>query len=150
VKRHGRYKDGDSFEVPSISEYGILENLCRSASDHNSGGSYDMLAMWVKGSKWIQGRNRLDRPAYTIDPSYPEVCGVHAELDLWHKADSLNGGTVYIAGRRNNSGTIMTNTRPCIYCSAILIETGVRYAVFYVDGEPRKMRVSNLLKGINV
>jgi tRNA(Arg) A34 adenosine deaminase TadA len=149
LNRTGRYKFSNLLEFPSSSEFNTLKSLSIESKGHDSGGSYDMIALWVKGSNYIRGFNRLNRAASTIDISYPDVCGVHAELDLWRKSDGIKGGTIYIAGKRNSSGTFMTNTRPCIYCSALLMESGVRYAVFYSDGLPSKIKVSNLLDGIN-
>ena len=117
----------------------ILGKLSEQSLHHKSGGSYNMLAKWVKGSRSHLGLNRLTRRANTMDETYPEICGVHAELDLFYRTPSLKGGTVYIAGTRNKTKTQMPNTSPCIHCKALLAEAYVRYVVFYSDNEPIKL-----------
>lgn len=149
MNRRGRYKLSDDYHVPTSSDISMLLTVTEISTKHSSGGSYDMVAAWSKGSRFEFGFNRLNRAASTIDKSYPDVCGVHAELDLWRKLDKLRGGTIYVAGKRSSSGTIMDNTRPCIYCSAILVEAGVRNVVFYSNSIPRKLRVSDLLNGVD-
>ena len=99
-----------------------------------------MLARWVKGSRSAIGKNRLNRPAATVTDVYPDICGIHAELNLFHNS-SFRGGTVYIAGAKQRSGTTMLNTHPCEYCMAIMIAAGVRSVVFYKEGIPSKIRL---------
>ncbi len=130
----------DTFEYlnTSDSEISFLDKLANDSLLHTSGGSYNMLARWKKGSRVVTGRNRLDRPASTMDGSYPDVCGIHAELDLHYRA-TLKGGTVFVAGTKSSSRSIMGNSGPCIYCAALLRESGVRAVVFYCDGEAVKV-----------
>lgn len=116
-----------------------LEKLREISLEHMSGGSYNMVAKWVKGSRSALGYNKLDRRATTINDAYPEICGVHAELDLFYKLPPVKGGTVYVAGSRAKTMTFMPNTSPCIYCKTILAETYVRYIVFYNNDKPVKM-----------
>jgi|688.fasta_scaffold552230_1 hypothetical protein len=123
------------------SDVSILEKLTEESSSHSSGGSYNMLARWFKGSRAITGKNRLDRPASTMNDDYPDVCGVHAELDLFYRLPNIKGGTIYIAGTRAKTGAIMPNTMPCIYCHTILNETNIRYLVYYENGEPIKRQI---------
>jgi hypothetical protein len=123
----------------SRSDIIILEKLRETSLDHMSGGSYNMVAKWVKGSRSALGFNKLDRRATTINDAYPEICGVHAELDLFYKLPPVKGGTVYVAGSRARTLTFMPNTSPCIYCKTILAETYVRYIVFYNNNQPIKM-----------
>lgn len=112
-----------------LRKYWTLVGTTRS---HCSGGSYSMIAMWSKGSRVAVGKNRLDRLAHTLDNGYPEISGVHAELDLWRlNTDGLRGGTVYIAGTLSGTKSAMTNTRPCKYCVPILMQLGVRHVVFF-------------------
>lgn len=121
------------------NDVNILEKLAEQSLDHISGGSYNMLAKWVKGSRSHIGINQLSRRASTMDDNYPDVCGVHAELDLFYKVPPVKGGTVYIAGTRARTKTKMPNTSPCIYCKTILAEAYVRYVVFYKNGKPIKL-----------
>lgn len=123
----------------SKADVTILEKLREISLEHSSGGSYNMIAKWVKGSRSALGFNKLDRRATTINDAYPEICGVHAELDLFYKLPPVKGGTVYIAGSRAKTSTYMPNTSPCIYCKTILAETYVRYIVFYNDDVPVKI-----------
>lgn len=132
------YKIDSEFNV-SRSDIVILEKLRETSLDHISGGSYNMVAKWVKGSRSALGFNKLDRRATTINDAYPDICGVHAELDLFYKLPPVKGGTVYIAGSRARTLTFMPNTSPCIYCKTILAETYVRYIVFYNNNYPVKM-----------
>jgi len=127
--------------LPKISanDISILEKLSLDSKDHSSGGSYNMLARWIKGSRVITGKNRLDRPACTMNDDYPDICGVHAELDLFYRLPPVKGGTLYIAGSRAKTGVKMPNTSPCIYCHTIIRETNVRYIVYYNAGIPTKM-----------
>lgn len=127
-----------NFKV-SRSDILILEKLRETSLDHVSGGSYNMVAKWVKGSRSALGFNKLDRRATTINEAYPEICGVHAELDLFYKLPPVKGGTVYVAGSRARTHTPMPNTSPCIYCKTILAETYVRYIVFYENNQPIKL-----------
>jgi hypothetical protein len=123
----------------SKADVAILHRIREASLGHISGGSYNMVAKWVKGSRSALGFNKLDRRATTINDAYPEICGVHAELDLFYKLPPVKGGTVYIAGSRAKTHTYMPNTSPCIYCKTILAETYVRYIVFYNDNIPVKM-----------
>lgn len=139
------YPKPEEIKIPSLSEVATLHRLANSAYSHESGGTYDMVAYWIKGSHLIAGYNRLDRPAMTIHDDYPDILGVHAELDLYRRAKSLKGGTVFIAGKINKSGSRMRNTRPCAYCSVILHECGVKNVVYYNNGSPAKASVSDLI-----
>jgi len=126
-----------------LRKYWTLVGTTRS---HCSGGSYSMIAMWSKGSRVAVGKNRLDRLAHTLDNGYPEISGVHAELDLWRlNTDGLRGGTVYIAGTLSGTKSAMTNTRPCKYCVPILMQLGIRHVVFSLDSEVTKCRVTDLV-----
>lgn len=106
-----------------------------------------MTAMWSKG-KWIEvGNNELFRPANTIMADYPDICGVHAELDLCFSMtegnyDNMRGGTVYVLGKKASSGNLMSTTKPCIYCAAVLRLTRVRYLVYFDQGRMVKVKVA--------
>lgn len=129
---------------PTENEINFLLRLFWEAKHHSSGGSYNMLAAWVRRSQRVIGRNELVRPANTISNDYPDICGVHAELNLWHKHKDLKGGTVYLAGRRSNSGTEMSNTACCIYCASLLAATGVKNVIFVFDEKFAKTNPINL------
>lgn len=132
-----------NFAMPraSSNDIAILEKLSQDSAEHSSGGSYNMLARWIKGSRVVTGKNRLDRPASTMNDDYPDICGVHAELDLFYRLPPIKGGTLYIAGSRAKTGAKMPNTSPCIYCHTIIRETNVRYIVYYNEGKAIKMPI---------
>lgn len=115
------------------------------ANAHCSGGTYNMAAVWVKSKPKATGTNKLSHPATKENPSYPEMCGMHAELDLWRKNGHIAGGTVYVAGTIEQSGNEMPNTKPCVYCAAVLYLAGVRFVVYRKDGEIAKTRPSEIL-----
>ena len=131
-----RYDTYSTFR-PTGNDQSILSKVAEESSYHVSGGNYNMLARWYKGSKVETGKNRLNRPASTLNVEYPDICGVHAELDLFFKSN-LKGGTVYIAGTRKN-GSKMNNTCPCIYCMTILRQAGIRSIVFYKESQASKI-----------
>ena len=112
------------------------------AKDHNPGGNYGLVAAWVKGKRIIVGYN-TDRPAATAITGYPDICGIHAELDVYLQARSLDvdirGGTMYVVGRKCSTSRVMSNTKPCVYCRTILSSTKVRNVVFYDGGTLHKM-----------
>ena len=129
---------------PSVREMEMLNDLAVVSKLHESGGSYNMVAMYVKNSHREYGYNRLDRLATTVSDIYPDVFGMHAELDLYRKIGRKVGGTVIIAGTRQ-TGSKMFNSRPCCYCATILDLAGIRWAIYYDDGKPIKARVSELI-----
>lgn len=126
-----------------------IQNLTKAidlALDHNSGGSYNMIALWVKGSNVVVGNNILKRPAYPQNDTYPEICGFHAELDLYKKmGNTMRGGTVYVGGRKARSNSIMINTKPCIYCANLLHETNTNWVVYIYNNQFTKTRIENLI-----
>lgn len=147
---------------PTRSERQTLMSLLGDSYDHNSGGSYHMLARHVKGSRRITGVNRLTSPARLKSHHYNPIHGMHAELHLIVQAarttHSLFGGTLYIAGVRRNqplptrpshlpppTTRSITNTAPCKHCLALLKETGIRHVVYFRNGVPTKTSLQNLL-----
>lgn len=105
-----------------------------------------MLAIWNKGSMWSRGRNRLGRRAHTIDSSYPNILGQHAELDLFRTNPDMRGGTVWVAGCHERSGSTLDRTRPCMYCASILSAANVRFVVYFENGTPTKCSPRSLIK----
>lgn len=136
--RETRYEIPNTFR-PSPSEIEILWNLDQESRSHESGGSYNMLAQWRKGSRVATGRNRRNRRASTMSDDYPETCGIHAELALYHLVKP-RGGIVYVAGTRTSETSKMPTTVPCIYCMALLEGCKIRAVVFYLNGDPVKMQ----------
>lgn len=115
-------------------------------TDHNSGSSYNMLARYVKGQKLHTGRNNLYKPARNVAGHYPDICGTHAELDLWRICGKmLSGGTLYVAGRRAKNNSIMGTTKPCEYCSTLLYQTRLNWVVFLDDGKFVKTKPKELI-----
>lgn len=136
----------------SLKDSALYGTALRAAFEHTSEGDFDMVACWGKGSQTVYGYNRLKRPARRRRDEYPEMAGIHAELDLWRynnrvstKKSDLSGGTVAIAGKKPKTMTTMTTTRPCAYCVALLHELGVSTVVFLQDGKLFKCRVATLL-----
>lgn len=136
--------DPDISFLPSVREAEMLNDLMVTSRLHESGGSYNMISMYVKNSHREYGFNRLKRLASTVSDIYPEVFGMHAELDLYRKMGRRSGGTVFIAGTRNN-GSKMVNSRPCCYCATILDLAGIRWAIYYENGVPTKAKISELV-----
>lgn len=109
-----------------------------------------MIALIVKGNRRIIGRNDLYRPAGTLASHYPEMCGVHAELDAWRQIrGKIRGGTAYVAGKHSNlARNPMTNTAPCPMCVVILEDLGIRNAVFFLNGKPARISIRDALSNI--
>jgi tRNA(Arg) A34 adenosine deaminase TadA len=131
------YAPPAAFLPASESERAGLCRLTEDACGHTSHGSYDMLARWVRASRCVTGRNRLDRRATTMDDGYPVMSGCHAELDLWHRCRP-RGGTVFVAGVLAGSGSAMLTSQPCHFCAALLVASGVRRVVFWSGGDAVK------------
>jgi len=103
-----------------------------------------MVALYVKGSRIIVGKNDLIRPATTMNASYPDIAGVHCELSCYYKNPQMRGGTIYVAGRKASSSSIMMNSRPCRYCAALLQSTRTNWIVFVQEGTFVKARIEDL------
>lgn len=89
-----------------------------------------MCALLVKGGRIIKiGLNR-NIPALAKTDYYPEYCQVHAETDclVGVERETLEGATLYIAGRSKNSGPILS--KPCRHCQNFLTQFPLK-AVFY-------------------
>lgn len=124
----------DNHSHISSRDANYLDRALALAHDHSSGGTYDMVALWVKGSRQLTGLNRLDRPAITISEHYPNICGMHAELELYRRfPTSLRGGTLYVAGKLSNTSSPMSSTMPCKYCTPLMHSCGVRNFVFFLN-----------------
>lgn len=130
---HYKPKDPESFITPTKRDYTFFARTQLAAVQHSSGGSFDMVALYVKGSTHSWGFNKLRRSAAVTDSTYPEIMGMHAELDLYRRSIK-SSGTVYIAGNHHKSGTPLVNSGPCLYCAAILKAACVRYVVFVYKG----------------
>lgn len=138
------YVDGHTLD-PSERDLRMMFQAQAMARGHESGGTYDMAAMWVKGSRRAVGTNKLTDPAILKSQIYDYRCGMHAELAMWYyNRERIFGGTVYVAGKLNSSGSEMTNTAPCIYCASIIDLAGVRFVVYCKDGEVVKSRPKEL------
>lgn len=120
-----------------------IATLLDVASTHISGGRYNMVAAWVKGKRSVIGMNTTDRPAATAVDSYPDICGIHAELDVWMRCRAVNldmrGGTIYVVGRKAVNNNQMNTTKPCLYCRAILSSTQVRNVIYFDEGRIHKI-----------
>lgn len=129
-----RYARNPCRSIASRNADEILTRLEDDSLAHSSGGTFNVMARWIKGSRQLTGFNALTRPALTVDDSYPQTCGIHAELDLYRRGrEVLGGGVVYIGGSRQQSRSIMSNTQPCVYCAAILDSCNVRFVVYRFD-----------------
>lgn len=128
----------------SRTEEILMDKLVAKSMGHDSRGSYAMLAMArVKGS-FVWGKNKIHRPANTVSKDYPAISGMHAELDLWRQADSLDGCTVYVGGNNIGSRNPMSNTCPCLYCLALLYEAGVQTIIFKRWGQSVKVQMNQI------
>lgn len=130
----------------SNREVRILNQLQQIAIDHQSGGSFNMVCVAVKGNGRMYGFNKLKRKATTIDESYPELAGQHAELDVYSRyRDALRGTTVFVAGSHAKNGNPLSTTRCCKYCSAILDAAEVKAVIYLQDSIPVKTSPKQLL-----
>lgn len=144
--RWTRYADPQSVIKPSRKDIETLSKSFGLVRDHDSGGSYSMAAVLRKSKPKAVGYNSLFSPAVLKNDTYPELCGVHAELNLWMQYPDMGGATVYITGVISKSRNLMTNTMPCIYCASLMQAAGARYVVCYVDSKIIKVRTSELTK----
>lgn len=93
-----------------------------------------------KGQVLNVGHNRVGH----THPKYPWY--LHAEMDVClgiHRHD-LTGATIYLF-RSNRVGNVL-NCRPCSTCQSLLVELGIRRAVYttgseLVDGEPHYLEM---------
>lgn len=104
---------------------------------HSSGGTYQMVAAYVRHSFMLIGYNKLTDPASRKSGHYHPRNGRHCELHLITQLKAMGktprGGTVYVAGRRNQK---LPNTSPCGSCRNMLKdETTVRSLVYFLDGK---------------
>jgi len=93
-----------------------------------------MCALLVKGGRIIKiGLNR-NIPAIAKTDYYPDYCQVHAETDCLVGVDreTLEGATLYIAGRSKNGGPILS--KPCRHCQNFLVQFPLK-AVFFQTAE---------------
>lgn len=104
-----------------------------------------MVALLVRGSRRIWGKNQLARSAKTLSDNYRPLAGIHAELDLWRQKKRCQG-KVYVSGCRKNG--VMQTTRPCPACTALLYEMGVRWCVFYWENKAVRMSVKDMIEEI--
>jgi tRNA(Arg) A34 adenosine deaminase TadA len=130
-----------------------MKEMALVAGARSSGGSYDMVCWHVKGSRVLAAGNRLNRAAHPQWKGYPRDCGTHAELALWWRAKttrwSLRGGTVYITGVKARNDRVMTTTKPCEYCVAVLAEAKVGWVVYWFRGKLQKKKATELVAELN-
>lgn len=149
--RYTRYKRPQIHRHVSSKDISLLHLADQQASTHNSGGSYDMVALLAKSKPVAFGFNSLSNPAILKSSIYPEMCGMHAELDLWRQCpEDMKGGSVYVAGRATKSTNMMANTTPCVYCAAILTLAGVRHIICYSDNNVIKTAPQRLTDEIAI
>lgn len=114
-----------------------VRNLLARAFFHSSGGSYDMVAMFVKGKRRVIGYNRLNDPASVHCDGYKAINGRHAELNVKELCEragiDMRGGTLYIVGVRGVNQ--MLNTAPCEMCRGWLNDTKIKRFVYFNEGQ---------------
>lgn len=122
------------------------------ANDHDSGGSYSMVAVLARPKPVEVGYNALDNPAWLKHDSYPELMGMHAELALFTRANTndMDGATVAINGVVSSSRNPMNNTLPCVYCGAILTACGVRWVLCILEQHIVKLQPAELFEPTQV
>lgn len=141
--RFTRYNKMQRTIIPSASDMSLYDFALRTASQHDSRGSYSMAAILSLKKPYSVGLNSLHSPAFLKDDAFPEACGVHAELSLWYNTPTgkLRNGIVAIAGFTSRSRNEMSNTLPCVYCSALLTQSGVKWILFNQDNRVVKARL---------
>ncbi len=95
----------------------------------------NMIAIAKIGKNYVLGRNRYDRKPKSYF-GYPPISGVHAELDLFLKVNSLGLleekiDFIFVFGKRKR---FLQNTKPCIYCSNILRNLKFKYIYYFEKG----------------
>jgi len=95
----------------------------------------NMIAIAKIGKNYVIGRNRYDRKPKSYF-GYPPISGVHAELDLFLKINSLGLleekiDFIFVFGKRKR---FLQNTKPCIYCSNILRNLRFKYIYYFEKG----------------
>lgn len=138
--RFARYSKRSGVQEVTNKDRALIAHAQAVANGHSSGGSYNMAAVWARSKPLVTGTNKLHLPARYESTIYPRECGLHAELDLFRRSRLITGGTVYVAGALESSGSEMPNTKPCIYCATILDAAFVRWVVYRSDGEVAKAR----------
>ncbi len=137
-----RSKIDQHFE-PSLRDEKLYTRTLELAADHDSSGSYSMVAAFYNPKLIAVGYNDLTNPALLKNNSYPYGCGMHAELDLWSTlADGFSGGVVVVAGVNTKSRNEMANTIPCWYCAEILAR--VRWIICAQNSKVVKVRPTDL------
>lgn len=151
MSRNARYKHVMKLDMldPSNREADTFWSIADGIT-HSSGTGRDIVAVAVKGSKWAMGKNYLTREARSMSDLYPDGCGVHAELDLWHSGVSLGRSTVYVAGIAENSGNALQSTMPCCYCSAILFQANVKKVVAMHLGNLYSVKTRELVRPLKL
>lgn len=114
----------------------IVTMLEAQAELHSSGGTYQMVAAYVRHSFMLIGYNKLTNPASRKSRHYHSRQGMHSELHLVTQmkaiGKSIQGGTVYVVGRRKKP---LPNSSPCAACRQTLKDEGnVRYLVYLLEG----------------
>lgn len=129
----------------------IVTKMLKELSSHSSGGTFDFISLWRKGSKQITGFNTIKRHARPYSNIYPDFCGVHAELDVIKQSDkidmTLNGGTMYVVGVSSRSSNTLLNTLPCAACARMLADnTNINYIVCYFNGKLTRFKMNSIKK----
>jgi hypothetical protein len=135
--------------VVTVKDRKMIDLLTDIARSHDPGypSSYSMVAVLTKGKRRIFGFNKLKSPALLKNDIYPEICGIHAELHIWHQVKTnsidIRNGTLYVSGVANNNlNARMTNTSPCKYCSTLLNDMNVKTVVSLREGNIYKEVIS--------
>lgn len=105
-----------------------------------------MAALMLNPKPIDMGFNNLFSPAQLKYSVYPEISGMHAELQVCiDNPSNTKDSSIYIAGRIISSGSKMTSTLPCHICAEFLVEKQVRWVYAYHKTRPIKIRPEDLL-----
>ncbi|RME11189.1 MAG: hypothetical protein D6816_02470 [Bacteroidetes bacterium] len=141
-------------DLRSFFESGLTTPSCKDelnysqalyrASNHESGGTYNMCATIAKNSSRVIGYNSLSELAFLKSDVYPEFCGIHAELDAFISATrsnlNIDNSTIYIAGTNSNKKELDT-TVPCFACMRLITQLSrISWIVCNYNGDTIKFR----------
>ena len=104
-----------------------------------------MAAAYVKGKRFVVGRNQNRIPGHLKHADYPVWMGFHCESALLQACNyidlDISGGTLYIVGVKKKNNIAIDTTRPCQFCSRVIVRhMNPRFIVFFYESRLIKMR----------
>lgn len=106
--------------------------LAESYANKSSYERWPVGAVLVRGGRLLAGApNDLRNPASMEGVPFQE-CSIHAEMAVLKRVKKAHGTTIYVA-RVLRTG-VLGLAKPCARCQKELIASGVRQAIWTIDG----------------